>query len=85
MLGTETVRALRAKGFKNTICGLFNDVEKSFVSAGADFLLKPIPCDRSRLEAVLDGILLSSDSVYRRFRVLILGAMIMYVLNARDP
>jgi CheY-like chemotaxis protein len=22
MLGTETVRALRAKGFKNTICGL---------------------------------------------------------------
>jgi hypothetical protein len=32
MLGTETVRALRAKGFKNTICGLFNDVEKSFVT-----------------------------------------------------
>jgi CheY-like chemotaxis protein len=29
MLGTETVRALRAKGFKNTICGLSaNDVEK---------------------------------------------------------
>jgi CheY-like chemotaxis protein len=62
MLGTETVRALRAKGFKNTICGLSaNDVEQTFVSAGADFLLKPIPCDRSRLEAVLDGILLSSD------------------------
>jgi signal transduction histidine kinase/CheY-like chemotaxis protein len=62
MLGTETVRALRAKGFENTICGLSaNDIEQSFISAGADcFILKPIPCDRSRLEAVLDGIL-SSD------------------------
>jgi signal transduction histidine kinase/CheY-like chemotaxis protein len=62
LLGTETVRALRARGFKNTICGLSaNDVEQAFTSAGADsFILKPIPCDRSRLEAVLDGIL-SSD------------------------
>jgi CheY-like chemotaxis protein len=62
MLGTETIRALRAKGFKNTICGLSaNDIEQAFISAGADcFVLKPIPCDRSRLEAVLDGIL-SSD------------------------
>jgi CheY-like chemotaxis protein len=63
MLGTETIRALRAKGFKNTICGLSaNDhIEQSFIGAGADcFVLKPIPCDRSRLEAVLDGIL-SSD------------------------
>jgi signal transduction histidine kinase/CheY-like chemotaxis protein len=62
MLGTETIRALRANGFKNTICGLSaNDIEQSFISAGADcFVLKPIPCDRSRLEAVLDGIL-SSD------------------------
>jgi signal transduction histidine kinase/CheY-like chemotaxis protein len=59
MLGTETIRALRAKGFKNTICGLSaNDIEQTFISAGADcFVLKPIPCDRSRLEAVLDGIL----------------------------
>ena len=62
MLGTETIRALRAKGFKNTICGLSaNDIEQTFIGAGADcFLLKPIPCDRSRLEAVLDKIL-SSD------------------------
>jgi CheY-like chemotaxis protein len=30
MLGTETVRALRAKGFKNTICGLSaNDIEQA--------------------------------------------------------
>jgi CheY-like chemotaxis protein len=63
LLGTETVRALRAQGFKNTICGFSaTDIEESFVSAGgADcFILKPIPCDRSRLEAALDGIL-SSD------------------------
>jgi signal transduction histidine kinase/CheY-like chemotaxis protein len=61
LLGTETVRALRAKGFKSTICGLSaNDIEQSFMSAGADcFILKPIPCDRSRLEAVLDEILSS--------------------------
>jgi signal transduction histidine kinase/CheY-like chemotaxis protein len=61
LLGTETVRALRAKGFKNTICGLSaNDTEQSFISAGADcFVLKPIPCERSKLEGVLDGILSS--------------------------
>jgi signal transduction histidine kinase/CheY-like chemotaxis protein len=59
LLGTETVRALRAKGFKNKICGLSaNDVEQSFISAGADcFVLKPIPCDRRTLEGVLDWIL----------------------------
>jgi signal transduction histidine kinase/ActR/RegA family two-component response regulator len=62
LLGTETVRALRAEGFKKKICGLSaNDIEGLFVSAGADcFLLKPIPCDMSRLEVVLDEIL-SSD------------------------
>jgi hypothetical protein len=37
LLGTDTVRALRAKGFKNTICGLSaNDLEQSFISADAD-------------------------------------------------
>jgi signal transduction histidine kinase/CheY-like chemotaxis protein len=62
MLGTDTIRKLRAKGFKNTICGLSaNDLEQSFISAGADcFLLKPIPCDTSTLVGVLDGIV-SSD------------------------
>jgi signal transduction histidine kinase/CheY-like chemotaxis protein len=62
MLGTDTVRALRAKGFKNRICGLSaNDMEQTFISAGADcFILKPIPCNRSALEGVLDGILSSS-------------------------
>jgi CheY-like chemotaxis protein len=59
LLGTDTIRALRANGFKNRICGLSaNDLEQSFISAGADcFILKPIPCDRSTLEVVLDGIM----------------------------
>jgi CheY-like chemotaxis protein len=61
MLGTDTIRALRAKGFSKRICGLSaNDLEQSFISAGADCLiLKPIPCDRSTLEGVLDGIVRS--------------------------
>jgi signal transduction histidine kinase/CheY-like chemotaxis protein len=61
LLGTDTVRALRAKGFQNTICGLSaNDLEHSFISAGADcFVLKPIPCEKSLLEGVLDGIVRS--------------------------
>jgi CheY-like chemotaxis protein len=61
LLGTETIRALRAKGFKNTSCGLSaNDIEQLFVSAGADcYILQPVPCDRSTLESVLDGILSS--------------------------
>jgi CheY-like chemotaxis protein len=62
LLGTENVRALKAKGFKNTICGLSaNAIEQSSISAGADcFILKPIPCDSRTLEGLLDGIL-SSD------------------------
>jgi two-component system chemotaxis response regulator CheY len=58
LLGTDAIRALRAKGFKNRICGLSaNDLEQSFINAGADcFVLKPIPCERSVLEGVLDKI-----------------------------
>jgi signal transduction histidine kinase/CheY-like chemotaxis protein len=61
LLGTETVRALRAQGFNNRICGLSaNDLEQSFINAGADcFVLKPIPCGRSVLEGVLDKIVRS--------------------------
>jgi signal transduction histidine kinase/CheY-like chemotaxis protein len=59
LLGTETVLALREKGFKNKICGLSaNDVEEAFISAGADcFILKPMPFDRRTLEGVLARIL----------------------------
>jgi DNA-binding response OmpR family regulator len=44
LLGTETVRELRAKGVKSIICGLSaNDLERSFLNAGADsFMAKPV-------------------------------------------
>jgi len=56
LLGTETVRAIRAKGFrKPIICGLSaNDVEDAFYSAGSDaFLFKPFPCKKDELEKEL--------------------------------
>ena len=55
MKGTETVRALRAKGVKSAICGLSaNDTREAFLSAGADmFHLKPLPCGESDLQKVL--------------------------------
>jgi signal transduction histidine kinase len=59
MKGTETVRALRAKGFKNKICGLSaNDLESAFLSAGADsFIMKPFPCKEDELRVELSRIL----------------------------
>jgi CheY-like chemotaxis protein len=70
MLGTETVRALRASGnlTSNTattttgrtiICGLSaNDMERQFHQAGADsFLMKPFPCDKKSLSEELCRIL----------------------------
>jgi len=55
--GTETVRAMRAKGVKSVICGLSaNNIEEQFLEAGADaFLLKPFPCKvEEALHAVED-------------------------------
>lgn len=51
LLGTETVRELRARGFDGIICGLSaNDMEGSFMDAGADtFSLKPFPCGREAM------------------------------------
>jgi signal transduction histidine kinase/CheY-like chemotaxis protein len=59
LLGTETVRALRAKGVKSRICGLSaNDVEKSFLQSGANhFLIKPFPCAKEPLTRELLRIL----------------------------
>jgi CheY-like chemotaxis protein len=75
LLGTETVRALRAKGFKNRICGLSaNDLEQFFISAGADcFVLKPIHWESSLLEGVLDGILRSDRHAVESDGILKLG------------
>ena len=56
LLGTETVRAIRAKGFnKPIICGLSaNDVEDAFYHAGSDaFMFKPFPCKKDVLEKEL--------------------------------
>ena len=56
LLGTETVRAIRAKGFRTPIiCSLSaNDVEDAFYHAGSDaFLIKPFPCKKDELEKEL--------------------------------
>eukprot|EP00980_Cylindrotheca_fusiformis_P016226 scaffold4825_cov132-Cylindrotheca_fusiformis.AAC.3 len=55
LLGTETTRALRAKGVSSRICGLSaNDVEIGFFKAGADFfMLKPLPCQADELRQEL--------------------------------
>lgn len=55
ILGTETVRALRAQGCKSIICGLSaNDVEDQFLENGADFfLLKPFRCKKDEMEVDL--------------------------------
>lgn len=56
LLGTETVRVIRAKGFsKPIICGLSaNDVEDAFYRAGSDaFMFKPFPCKKDELEKEL--------------------------------
>lgn len=57
--GTETIRALRAKGITCVICGLSaNDLEGAFLSAGADtFLMKPFPCKDDELHLELGRIL----------------------------
>ena len=59
LLGTETVRALRARGVKSRICGLSaNDMQNAFLEAGADaFLLKPLPCKPDALQQALVHVL----------------------------
>jgi len=59
LLGTETVRALRAKGVESIICGLSaNDVGEPFLNAGANaFMFKPFPCEKSQLAEELVRVL----------------------------
>lgn len=59
MLGTETVRALRAQGVTAKICGCSaNNMEEEFLEAGADsFLLKPFPCEKEELRRELLRVL----------------------------
>jgi DNA-binding response OmpR family regulator len=59
LLGTETVRALRANGVNSIICGLSaNHVEEQFYEAGADaFMMKPFPCKTDAFATELRSIL----------------------------
>ena len=60
LLGTETVRKIRANGYhKPIICGLSaNDVEEAFFHAGSDaFMFKPFPCKKDELEKELLKVL----------------------------
>ena len=64
LLGTETCRELRARGFKARLCGLSaNDLETQFLNAGADaFMIKPFPAQREVLELELKRIIFGSGS-----------------------
>jgi CheY-like chemotaxis protein len=59
LLGTETVRALRACGCTARICGLSaNDVQKAFEDAGANaFMFKPFPTKADTMKHELIRIL----------------------------
>lgn len=60
LLGTETVRALRAKGVKSRICGLSaHDIEAAFMEVGADkFMMRPFPVKPESLQQALKDLLL---------------------------
>lgn len=55
LLGTEAIRALRARNVDSIICGLSaNDKEEEFRQSGADaFMLKPFPCQKDALRRAL--------------------------------
>ncbi len=67
LLGTETVRKIRANGFhRPIICGLSaNDVEEAFYRAGSDaFMFKPFPCKKDELEKELLKVLNSRENSF---------------------
>ena len=66
LLGTETVRKLRAIGVTCFICGLSaNDMEAPFIDAGADsFMIKPFPCKPEPLTKELLRVLNKKQFVY---------------------
>jgi CheY-like chemotaxis protein len=69
LLGTETVRALRAKGCQSVICGLSaNDMEVPFRAAGANaFVMKPFPCKEEPMLQELTRILFSGETLSANF------------------
>jgi len=59
LLGSETVRLLRAKGVRSIICGLSaNGKEQEFLDAGANgFMMKPFPAKKDELKLELEKLL----------------------------
>ena len=59
LLGTDTVRALRANGVTSTICGRSaNDKAQEFLDAGANtFMSKPFPCGKEGMRAAILRVL----------------------------
>lgn len=59
LLGTETVRAMRAKGVTSVLCGLSaNDMEAGFKENGANaFLTKPFPTKPEALKKAIKEVL----------------------------
>ena len=70
MLGTEAVRQARSSGVTCTIVGLSaNDMEKDFIEAGADgFMMKPFPCEQTRLEKALLCLIQSHKEAEAQYR-----------------
>lgn len=66
LLGTETVRALRAKGVKSIICGLSaNNVQDQFYDAGANaFMSKPFPCKKDTFTKELHRVIYQHYHTY---------------------
>lgn len=59
MLGTETIRSMRASGVQSIMVGLSaNELGDVFQRAGADsFILKPFPCKVPELVPLLGKLL----------------------------
>jgi len=62
LLGTETVRLLRARGVQSIICGLSaNDKKEEFMDSGATwFMLKPFPTKKEALASTLQQLICMS-------------------------
>ena len=65
LLGTEAVRAMRAKGVSSIICGLSaNDIEQQFLEAGSNtFMFKPFPCEKKALCLEILRVLKAGETI----------------------
>jgi CheY-like chemotaxis protein len=80
MKGTETARALRARGVKSIIMGLSgNDMREAFLSAGADaFHIKPLPCRENELRKVLVELLTLKEVRTAEPNTPVLSSVLLY-------